>query len=124
MFDLSEFSRKKNWGFTTRLEGLNPYDTHIAYIDKEKESSVHKHNNLYNFIMCLWGKVSIIYPKNLYNPIKSYSNELKPYDAVEIAPNIVHKFVAKENSIILESYYEIPPKSFLALSYFDIEREK
>lgn len=111
LLDFSGFIRKKDWGTTLRLEGLNPNDLHIACVNYGT-SSIHCHHRLFNFIYKLEGTLSI------YFPTISEIIELHDNEAIEINPGVKHKFEGTE-AIILESYYTQPLRS---VSHLDIER--
>lgn len=92
---------------------MNANDLHIAKINQNCLSSIHLHNNLYNFLFNIEGCFYVNFPNT------GYELEIEENWAVEVAPGIKHQFYASSYATILESYYEQPLRS---LSYYDIER--
>jgi hypothetical protein len=81
---------------------------------KDRQCSKHFHRHKYNLFFVVSGKLKIVTWKNDYDLVDE--TILGPYERTIIKPGEYHRFIALEDSYVIEKYW-------VQLSLSDIERE-
>lgn len=106
---MSENTTKKIWGTKQSLLKTDQTEIDLLHLDANTACSIHHHSHKINKFLLLQGDVRI---KSDLGEVKLKINE--PFD---VEAGIVHQFVVKENSLLLEMAYvregKIDPKDIV-----------
>lgn len=106
----------KIWGYTSPIFNKNNVEVHIAEIKKGGYCSKHLHKYKYNRFVVLKGKLQISIWKKYADQLLEDITILKASEECTVPPNEFHKFMALENTTVLEIYW-------VELNEMDIVRE-
>lgn len=115
----SPTKEEKTWGTLYRLVQLPHLELCWGEIVNGGYSSLHRHVRKNNLFLVLQGKLQV----NLYVDEKNtrfQKHLLQPFhEALVVPAGTWHRFIALENTTLLEAYQPLPEQS---LDPFDIER--
>lgn len=106
----------KIWGHTTPLFNKNNVEVHIAQIKKGGYCSKHIHKHKFNQFIVLKGKLQISIWKQYAKEEIEDITILTEFQECIVNPNDPHKFLALEDTTVLELYW-------VELNEVDIVRE-
>lgn len=95
----------KIWGYTSPIFNKNNVEVHIAEVRKGGYCSKHLHKYKYNRFIVLKGKLQVSIWKNYKDEMIEDISILKDSQECTVAPNEYHKFMALENTTVLEIYW-------------------